>query len=96
MAKLSVETFLAALTVASISAGCSKAAEQRAAPEPASSAQSQAVAPGAVAQPAPTTATDSLGAVDAGIERQKAAAPRAKPSANAACGAGTCSDEMKK
>lgn len=92
MPKLSVETILAALTVAALTAGCRKAAPAQVAPEPAASAN-------AASAPAPAPSSQALGAIDAGIERQKAGAaapPRARPSANAACGAGTCSDDMKK
>lgn len=105
---LSYEALFAALAVLGTSA-CSKEAAPAAKAEPASQAAAvpvaAPVAPGAPADKAPEPSAAPVvpppvaSAVAPGTETRKpAAAPRKNidRKVNAACGAGTCSDEMKK
>jgi len=106
---LSFETFVAALAVVGASA-CSKAAPARAEPAQAVPPPPAATAAVEPAPSLPMVAnadekTDHVGGVDAGTEMKKPgaratpnAAPPAKTqrSVQAGCGAGACSDDMKK
>jgi hypothetical protein len=108
---LSYEALFAALTVVG-AAACSKAAPSsavKAEPAPVT-VSSDAPASGAAAAPppaAPVVATEKADTLTAapsakpvGATEQKKPMPRSMnkptPKGNAACGAGTCSDEMKK
>mgnify|MGYP001556936950 CR=1 FL=1 len=93
MPKLSFEALLAALTVVG-AAGCAK---QEAKAEPAPPAQAVATQSAAATVAAPPPPAEPAASVAPGIEMKKpAAAPRKADKGNAACGAGSCSEEMKK
>lgn len=105
---LSFETFVAALAVVGASA-CSKAAPAQAEPvQTVPPLATSAVAEPAPSAPAVAVANDkddAIAAVDAGIEMKKpslraapnaAPPPKAQRNVQAGCGAGACSDDMKK
>lgn len=115
---LSFDSILAALAVLSVNAvtaGCSKSEPAAGAPETNMSAtdkRAAASSTGEIVPPTPSVAAaaaiatgeagDAHPAIDAGVERLSAPAPkptapaRANGSASAACGAQGCSPDMKK
>ena len=109
----SILAALAVLSVNAVTAGCSKSEPAAGAPEtnmPAADERPAASSTGEIVPPTPSVAataaiaTGETGAphpaVDAGVERLSAPAPKAAPPANkgasAACGAQGCSPDMKK
>ena len=109
---LTFDTLVAALAVlgVSASAGCSKADRASASPEPAvapgASATASAAAPSEVTPPAPPAPQAAPSAPPARETKPSRAAitgtavdggaPAKKSGGSMSCGAGTCSDDMKK
>lgn len=92
MKPLTVELFLGVLALAAVD-GCTA---RKAEPEPAPVAPAAPPPPAPASEPVPvaTSTAHPRALVDAGVEQKPNAAPKA--GAQAACGAGGCSADMKK